>query len=179
MDINLKIDGNLSQILPNLNPQYAAVCDPTVTFRPLPGVGSYDEFQLERLSQCLQILAARGFNDEQIFSNPALSLTSSPPRSEGQIVRLLGEQVIVLVDALQGSNSSQLLQVGITQLAIPMIFQGLVYDVETSISDSIGSTDFRIVPFLEAIYAVDQDGFVRFTYDYSFNEFRVRYETSF
>jgi hypothetical protein len=179
VDIRLVIDGNLSQILPNLNPRYAAVCDPTVTFRPLPGVGSFDEFQLERLSRCLQILAAQGFDNEQIFSNPAIALTSSPPRSEGEIVRLLGEQVIVLVDALQGKNSSQLLQVGITQMAIPMIFQGLVYDVETAISETVDSTDFRIVPFLEAIYKVEEQGYMRFTYDYSFNEFRVRYEKQF
>ncbi|MEB3160615.1 MAG: translocation/assembly module TamB domain-containing protein, partial [Synechocystis sp.] len=179
VDIRLLIDGNLGQILPNLNSRYAAVCDPTVTFRPLPGVGSFDEFQLDRLSRCLQILAAQGFDNEQIFSNPAIQLTSSPPRSEGEIVRLLGEQVIVLVDALQGKNSSQLLQVGITQLAIPMIFQGLVYDVETAISETVESTDFRIVPFLEAIYEVEEQGYVRFTYDYSFNEFRVRYEKQF
>ncbi|MGA1621317.1 MAG: translocation/assembly module TamB domain-containing protein, partial [Synechocystis sp.] len=179
VDIRLVIDGNLGQILPNLNPRYAAVCDPTVTFRPLPGVGSFDEYQLDRLSNCLQILAAKGLDNEQIFSNPALTLTSSPPRSEGEIVRLLGEQVIVLVDALQGKNSSQLLQVGITQLAIPMIFQGLVYDVETAISDTVKSTDFRVVPFLEAIYEIEEQGYMRFTYDYSFNEFRVRYEKQF
>ncbi|MEY2985578.1 MAG: hypothetical protein RLZZ568_2195, partial [Cyanobacteriota bacterium] len=70
-------------------------------------------------------------------------------------------------------------QVGITQLAIPMIFQGLVYDVETAISDTVASTDFRIVPFLEAIYEIDQQGYLRLTYDYSFNEFRVRYEKQF
>lgn len=179
VDIRLVMDGNLGQILPNLNPRYAAVCDPTVTFRPLPGVGSFDEYQLERLSKCLQILAAKGFDNEQIFSNPAIILTSSPPRSEGEIVRLLGEQVIVLVDALQGSNSGQLLQVGITQLAIPMIFQGLVYDVETALSNSLNSTDFRIVPFLETIYKVEEQGYLRFTYDYSVSEFRVRYEKQF
>jgi hypothetical protein len=179
IDVRLTIDGSLSQILPNINPRYSAVCDPTVTFRPLTGVGSFDEFQLDRLSRCLQILAAQGIEDEQIFSNPALSLTSSPPRTEGEIVRLLGEQVIVLVDALQGKNSSQLLQVGITQLAIPMIFQGLVYDVETAISDKIKTTDFRVVPFLEAIYEVEDKGYMRFTYDYNFSQFIIRYEKQF
>ncbi|QHU99626.1 translocation/assembly module TamB domain-containing protein [Synechocystis sp. CACIAM 05] len=179
IDVRLTIDGSLSQILPNINPRYSAVCDPTVTFRPLTGVGSFDEFQLDRLSRCLQILAAQGVQNEQIFSNPALSLTSSPPRTEGEIVRLLGEQVIVLVDALQGKNSSQLLQVGITQLAIPMIFQGLVYDVETAISDKIKSTDFRVVPFLEAIYEVEDKGYMRFTYDYNFSQFIIRYEKQF
>ncbi len=179
IDVRLTIEGSLSQILPNLNPRYSAVCDPTVTFRPLTGVGSFDEYQLDRLSRCLQILAAQGVENEQIFSNPALSLTSSPPRTEGEIVRLLGEQVIVLVDALQGKNSSQLLQVGITQLAIPMIFQGLVYDVENAIGEKIKSTDFRVVPFLEAIYEVENKGYMRFTYDYNLSQFIIRYEKQF
>jgi hypothetical protein len=72
-----------------------------------------------------------------------------------------------------------LIQVGIVQLALPMVFQGVVYDVETAISNTVGSTDFRIVPFLEAVYRVDQDGFVRMGYDYSSNEIRVQYEKRF
>ena len=94
-------------------------------------------------------------------------------------MRLLGEQFVVLADALQGKNSGQLLQYGITQLAIPMIFQGTVYDVETAISNTLGTTDFRVVPFLEAIYQVEKKGFVRLSYDYSFNEVKVRYEKQF
>ncbi len=108
-----------------------------------------------------------------------INLTSSPPRSQGEIVRLLAEQVLVLAQALQGQSSEQLIQFGIVQLALPMVFQTLVYDLETSVSETIDSTDFRIVPFLEAIYQVEDKGHVRLSYDYAFNEFRVRYEKRF
>ncbi|BFM41215.1 unknown protein [Synechocystis sp. LKSZ1] len=179
IDIRLLLNGSLNQLLPKLNAQKARACRATPEFKPLPGVSSFSEYQLRNLSNCLDVLASQGFNDKQVFSNPAIRLTSSPPRSEGEIIRLLGEQVIVLVDAFQGKNSSQLIDVGITQLAIPMIFQGLVYDVETAISNTISSTDFRIAPFLEAIYEVEKKGYVRFTYDYGVNEVRVRYEKQF
>jgi hypothetical protein len=179
VDIRLVLDGALSRILPNLSPRNAEICNPEQTFRPLSGDGALADYQLANLSQCLQVLAAQGFNNEQIFANPAVQLTSSPPRSEGEIVRLLGEQALVLVDALQGKNANQLLQVGITQLAIPMIFQGLVYDVETALSNQLRTTDFRVVPFLEAIYTVEKNGYLRFSYDYSVNEVRLRYEKQF
>jgi translocation and assembly module TamB len=179
VDIRLVLDGPLSRILPNLSPRNAEICNPEQTFRPLSGDGALADYQLANLSQCLQVLAAQGFNNEQIFANPAVQLSSSPPRSEGEIVRLLGEQALVLVDALQGKNANQLLQVGITQLAIPMIFQGLVYDVETALSNQLRTTDFRVVPFLEAIYTVEKNGYLRFSYDYSVNEVRLRYEKQF
>lgn len=179
IDIRLLLNGSLNQLLPKLNAQKARACRATPEFKPLPGVSSFSEYQLRNLSDCLNVLASQGFTDKQVFSNPAIRLTSSPPRSEGEIIRLLGEQVIVLVDAFQGKNSSQLIDVGITQLAIPMVFQGLVYDVETAISNTIYSTDFRIVPFLEAIYEVEKKGYVRFSYDYGVNEVRVRYEKQF
>ena len=37
-----------------------------------------------------------------------------------------------------------------------MICQGLVYDVETSVSNFVGTTDIRLVPFVEAIYEIDK-----------------------
>ncbi len=108
-----------------------------------------------------------------------ISLTSSPPRSQGEIVRLLGEQVFVLAESLQGRSTEQLIQFGIVQLALPMVFQTIIYDAETAVSETINSTDFRIVPFLETIYEVEDKGFVRLSYDYGFNEFRIRYEKRF
>lgn len=179
VDVRLVIDSALSRILPNLNTRNVEICHPEQVFRPLSGEGTFADYQLENLSECLQLLAAQGFNNEQLLSNPAIQLTSSPPRSEGEIVRLLGQQAIVLVDALQGKNADQLLQVGITQLAIPMIFQGLVYDVETALGKQLGTTDMRIVPFLETVYTVEKNGYIRLSYDYSINEVRLRYEKQF
>ena len=179
IDINLGLKGSLNQLLPNLSGDNADICGMRNRFRPIRKSANLSERRLKRLTNCLQILASQGAIDTQLLSNPVVRLTSNPPRSQGEIVRLLGEQLLVVADAVQGKNTSQLLQFGITQLAIPMIFQGLVYDVETSISNVVGTTDIRIVPFLEAIYEVDKSTYVRLSYDYSFNEVKVRYERQF
>jgi hypothetical protein len=179
IDINLGLKGSLNQLLPNLSGSNADICGMRNRFRPIRKSANLSERRLKRLTNCLQILASQGAMDTQLLSNPVVRLTSNPPRSQGEIVRLLGEQLLVVADAVQGKNTSQLLQFGITQLAIPMIFQGLVYDVETSISNVVGTTDIRIVPFLEAIYEVDKNAYVRLSYDYSFNEVKVRYERQF
>ena len=78
------------------------------------------------------------------------------------------------------------------QIALPMVFQGVIYDVETAIGNTISARDFRVVPFLEAIYSLNKQAeegsenlddpdptFLRFSYDYNQNEFRVRYERQF
>lgn len=179
VDIGLAIKGPLSQLLPNLNSNADQVCLRNNASALVKTDATFSSEELSRLTRCLEILVAQGSADEQIFNNPAIRLTSSPARSQGEIIRLLGQQLIVLADLLQGKNTDQLLQVGIVQLALPMVFQGVVYDVETAISDTVGSTDFRVVPFLEAVYRVDKDGFVRMGYDYSSNEVRVQYEKRF
>ena len=155
------------------------MCQLQDPLKPIQTKTELSQADLDKVSTCLQTLANQGSTDEQLLSNPVINLTSSPPKSQGEIVRLLGEQVLVLAEALQGQSTEQLIQFGIVQLALPMVFQTLIYDIETSVSETIDSTDFRIVPFLETIYEVEDKGYVRLSYDYAFNEFRVRYEKRF
>jgi translocation and assembly module TamB len=179
VDISLALNGPLSQLLPNLGKEGTQVCQIQDPLKPITNTTRLSQEDLDKVSTCLQTLAAQGTSDEQLLSNSLINLTSSPPRSQGEIVRLLGQQVLVLAEALQGKSSEQLIQFGIVQLALPMVFQTLIYDLETSVSETINSTDFRIVPFLETIYEVEDKGYVRLSYDYAFNEFRVRYEKRF
>jgi len=179
VDIGLTVKGPLSQLMPDLSANSDEICRRKNVSALVQTDATFSPQELSRLSRCLEVLVAKNASNEQIFNNPAIRLTSSPPRSQGEIIRLLGEQLIVLADALQGKNTDQLIQVGIVQLALPMVFQGVVYDVENAISNTVGTTDFRLVPFLEAVYRVEKDGFVRMGYDYSSNEVRVRYEKRF
>ena len=179
VDVNLALNGALAQLIPSLGKDESEVCQIQDPLKPIQDTAILSDQELARVSECLQVLAAKGATGEQLLSNPVINLTSSPPRSQGQIVRLLSEQFFVLAEALQGQNTEQLIQFGIVQLALPMVFQTLVYDIETAVSETIDSTDFRIVPFLEAIYEVENQGYVRLSYDYGFNEFRVRYEKRF
>jgi hypothetical protein len=192
IDVNLAIDGQLRQLLPDLGRGSEDLCDLHPNdFRPIREQAAFTEAELERLELCIQDLAMANADQDDFFQNPIVKLTSRPPRPEGQIVQLLGEQFLAIADSLQTGNTEQLLQSGIVQIALPMVFQGIVYDIESAIGNTINATDFRVVPFLEGIYSLNQspDGdenledpdptFIRFSYDYNQNEFRVRYERQF
>ncbi len=179
IDVTLSLDGPLSQLIPGLGKNASQVCNIFRGDLPFPDTVTYTKEQLEQLYLCLQAGVFANNNDSQLLSSPAVQLTSSPPRSEGEIIRLLGDQVLALVDSLQSSNTDQLIQFGVVQLAFPLLFQSIVYDVESSISNVVGATDVNVLPYLEAVYRVDKTSFVRFSYDYNFNEVRLRYETRF
>jgi hypothetical protein len=182
IDIILSVNGQASQLVPTLGKGADRACQIRAQDRPLippQGQDQIDSEDLQRLTTCLQVLADRGTSDQQLLSNPVVTLSSVPPRSEGEIVRLLGDQLLAIADLFQIQNEQQLLQFGLAQFAVPLVLQGVVYDVENSISRAIGSTEFRIFPFTEAIYRVEPQGFVRLYYDYSANEVRVQYEKRF
>ncbi|MDV3000612.1 MAG: hypothetical protein N5P05_002218 [Chroococcopsis gigantea SAG 12.99] len=179
VDVTLSVKGQLTQLIPSLGQDVSKVCNVFRNELPFPETVGFTREQLNQLYTCLQTVALNNSNDNQLLSSPIVQLTSSPPRSEGEIIRLLGDQVFALVDSLQSSNTEQLIQFGVVQLAFPLLFQGIVYDVENSISNVVGAADVNILPYLEAVYKVDKTSFVRFSYDYNFNEVRVRYETRF
>jgi hypothetical protein len=182
IDVTLNIEGQLSQLLPNLGRNVADVCQiRPVSAPPFSKQANYTPEELQRLETCLQVLALRSGNDSDIglLSNPIVSLTSSPPRSEGELVRLLSQQFLELADVLQSQNTNQLLQYGLVQIALPLLLQGVVYDVENAVGNAVGASDLRLFPLIESNYRVGEDSFVGFSYDYSFNEFRVQYRTRF
>ncbi|WP_267383561.1 translocation/assembly module TamB domain-containing protein [Cyanobacterium sp. uoEpiScrs1] len=181
VDINLAIKGSLTQLIPSLNKDESELCLIKNLLQPIRTETTWAEEELTVLENCLTFLAeqSQANLDEQLLSNPVINLTSSPPQSQGQIVRLLGKQIFILSETLQGQNTEQLIKFGIVQLGLSMIFQTIMYDMESVISEMIRSTDFRFVPFLETIYEVEDKGFVKFSYDYSINEFRIRYEKRF
>ncbi|WP_044105515.1 translocation/assembly module TamB domain-containing protein [cyanobacterium endosymbiont of Epithemia turgida] len=181
IDINLALKGSLNQLIPSFDKDKSESCLIKHLLQPIRIETTWSEEELTLLENCLTLLAEQSQEnlDEQLLSNPVINLTSSPPQSQGQIVRLLGKQLFVLAESLQGQSTEQLIQFGIVQLALSMVFQTLIYDMESTISETIRSTDFRIVPFLETIYEVEDKGFIKFSYDYGLNEFRVRYEKQF
>ncbi|XTZ11176.1 MAG: translocation/assembly module TamB domain-containing protein, partial [cyanobacterium endosymbiont of Rhopalodia yunnanensis] len=181
IDINLALKGSLNQLIPSFDKDKSESCLIKNLSQSIRIETTWSEEELTLLENCLTLLAeqSQGNLDEQLLSNPVINLTSSPPQSQGQIVRLLGKQLFVLAESLQGQSTEQLVQFGIVQLALSMVFQTLIYDMESTISETIRSTDFRVVPFLETIYEVEDKGFIKFSYDYGLNEFRVRYEKQF
>jgi hypothetical protein len=182
VDITLALEGQLSQLVPGLGRDVAEVCQiQSPSLPPIPQQRTISPEELERLQTCLQVIALANEDgtDAQLLGNPVVELSSRPSRSQGQIVRLLSQQFIVLADVLQNQNTEQILEYGVVQLALPFVLEGVVYDVENSISNVIGSADFRLFPLIQTSYRVDEDSFVGISYDYTFNEVRVEYQTRF
>ncbi|PSF39026.1 hypothetical protein C7H19_02945 [Aphanothece hegewaldii CCALA 016] len=179
IDVTLSLNGRLSQLFPDFGRDINQVCQIRSANPPIPEQINYSEEKLQKLVTCIQVLAFSSGQNTQLLGNPLVRLTSSPPRSEGEIVRLLGDQLLGLVESLQGKNTEQLIETGVVQLVIPLLLQGYVYDIENAVSNRIKATDFNILPYLQAVYRVGDESFVRFSYDYNFNEFSVRYETRF
>jgi translocation and assembly module TamB len=180
VDISLILEGQVSQLLPNLGRDASEVCQiQSSSLPPIPGQRTIPPEQIERLETCLQLIAGRNQSDSQILGNPAIELTSTPTRSEGEIVRLLSQQFLSLADALQNKNTDQLLEYGLVQLAIPFLLQGVVYDIENAVGNTLGTSDLTLFPLIQTSYQVDEKSFVGVVYDYSFNEVRVEYRTRF
>lgn len=179
IDVTLSLEGQLSQLFPSFGRDVNEVCQIRPASPPIPEQINYTEAQLKQLVNCIQVAAFSSGQNTQLLGSPLVSLSSSPPRSEGEIVRLLGDQLLGLVESLQGKNTEQLIEAGAVQIVIPLLLQGYVYDIESAVSNRIKATDFNILPYLQAVYRVGDESFVRFSYDYNFNEFSVRYETRF
>ena len=90
IDIDLSLDGPLSQLTPNLGKDANQVCQINNLLKPIQNTTHLSETDLETASICLQAITTKGTVGEQLLSNPVINLTSNPPRSQGEIVRLLG-----------------------------------------------------------------------------------------
>ncbi len=179
IDVTLDVDGRLNELFPTFGKDVTQVCQILPGRPPISEEPTYTQEELQQLELCLQALVAQRRANKQLLSSRVVTFRSSPPRSEAEIVRLLGDQLFVIASALQTQNGQQLLDYGVVQLAFPLLLQGLAYDIENAVSNALSMTEFRALPFLEAVYRVDQESFVRFSYDYNFDEVTVRYERRF
>ena len=128
----------MSQLLPNFGKEAGANCQ-LRSDADLVSANPVSPEAWQEFSRCFQNFARTGAADELLASNSIVSLTSNPPRSEGQILRLLGNQIFAVAEALQGGNTEQLIRFGIVQLGLGMAFQSTLYDIENAIGGVIGA----------------------------------------
>ena len=181
IEVTLVIDGQASEIIPALANNSSKACQELRKPFPIPRENGYTESELDLLETCL-VTATEGGTGLQLLDSPAVELTSSPPRSQGEIISLLGGQFLSLAQDLQNVNEETLLQFGVQQFLIGPILQDVLFGVQSAISGagrSIGLADLRLYPAVEGIYRLNDSSSVSLTYDYSFNEVQVRYQTRF
>jgi autotransporter translocation and assembly factor TamB len=179
--VNLVIDGEAEELLPNLG-KTASNCNVRPDNVPPSGRVNYSQTELNQLATCINVAALNGQRDRNLLNSPAVQLTSTPTRSQGEIVSLLGNQFLSFAEELQNSNAEELLNFGVAQFVITPIQRRLFYRVEdfvVGVGKDIGLDYLRVYPYLEGIYEIKRDASVRATYDYVLNEGRLEYQLRF
>lgn len=184
--VNLAVKGEAQDILTSLGSvSEADACQGNVEdFLTRSSAEQLSPNNLNREEKCLSQNVIRGDGtNQQLLESPAVQLTSSPSRSRGQIIELLAQQFIGLAEQLENSTGEELLQFGATEFFIEPLARDIIFLVNEEATKFaqpiIGVSQARVYPELEGIYHIGEDGFVGVGYDYTFGEFKVRYETFF
>ncbi|NEP56176.1 MAG: hypothetical protein F6K31_04005 [Symploca sp. SIO2G7] len=189
--VNLNIQGEGKQLLAllALNEAQANSCQITedIINPTIEGGSYYSSAELQQLSTCLQYAYLEDKSNFQLLNSSLVTLTSVPSLSETEITALLGNNLLGTIEGLQQSSEdgdivNQLVGFTLTRFVVRPLLRDVTFTFEESVSSvgrSIGLSDLRVLPIAEGIYQVGEDAFVGFSYDYFFNEVRVRYEVRF
>lgn len=201
--INLSIDGEAQEILPNLGKHPSEFCPVRPDDAPLTKVDAiYTQAELDQLAKCIEVAGLADGVDRQLFDSPAVTLTSNPSRSEGEIISLLSNQFINNAENLAkrfegggaGQSIEEILASGATQFVFAPLQKTLFNGFSDFIVDAgqeVGLDYLRVFPFLEGVYEINKDSSVRAIYIYplnfldssndidSGNEFKIQYQLRF
>ena len=170
--ISLVIDGETEEILPNLGSN-SINCNIRPNNEPLvESDRQYTASELNRFTTCFNEVAYAGASDRNLVNSPAVSLTSTPSLNQGEILNLLSGQFIAFADSFGNGNASQsnLFRTGVQTFVVAPLLDSFLYKVEdttVSFGKKIDLDYLTIYPDLEAIYELNQDSSLRFTYSHN------------
>ncbi|MBR8826513.1 MAG: translocation/assembly module TamB domain-containing protein [Gomphosphaeria aponina SAG 52.96 = DSM 107014] len=181
--VTLGIDGQADRLLPFLGKQALDLC----TIRAdqgkiIPEPPNLSPAELQQFGECIQLgaLQTKEGTNNQLLNSSIVSLSSSPPRSQGEIVNLLATGI---ADQLQGLTSGEIAEGGFVQFAVEYVAQPLfinrVNEQSRKVGRGIGLSDLRVFPTLDGVYRLEENTFINISYDYAFSEFKVRYQRRF
>jgi translocation and assembly module TamB len=192
LDVYLNIQGQASKLLASLGQNNADICQINngenlyLGDRDIFNKNSdryiYNKEKIEKVEDCLQNSAYSESSNSQLLNAPIVKLTSSPSRSQGEIVSLLGNQFIELAKKLQNSNQDELLDFAASQFVLKPISREVNYFTEETVNNigrKVGLDYLRLYPAVQGVYELNKDNLVDLTYDYFVDEYKVRYEWRF
>ncbi|NEP09289.1 MAG: hypothetical protein F6K14_03410 [Symploca sp. SIO2C1] len=189
--VNLNIQGEGKQLLAllALDEKQSGSCQITdnIINPTVEGGSYYSPAELQQLEKCLQYAYLEDKANIQLLNSSLVTLTSIPSLSETEITALLGNNLLSTLQGIQQSSEdgdivNQLLGFAVTRFVVRPLLRDISFIFEESVSSvgqSIGLSDLRVLPIAEGIYQVGEDAFVGISYDYFFNEVKVRYEVRF
>ncbi len=189
--VNLNIQGEGKQLLAllALDEDQSGSCQITdnIINPTVEGGSYYSPAELQQLESCLQYAYLGDKANIQLLNSSLVTLTSIPSLSETEITALLGNNLLSTLQGIQQSSEdgdivNQLLGFAVTRFVVRPLLRDISFIFEESVSSvgkTIGLSDLRVLPIAEGIYQVGEDAFVGISYDYFFNEVKVRYEMRF
>ena len=183
IQVVLKIDGGLSQLLPVLSNNVNNYCRLPVS-TPIAENTQLSPSQLNKVSECvnLAMLNQQGSN-LNLLNSPLVSLSSIPNRSQGELINLIiGGQLLNLATQLQDLSGQQLFENGLAQFILVPLANNISFGVNETVSSwgkPLGMKDLRVFPLVEGVYKVKDESTVSVSYDYIYGEFKVRYQMRF
>ncbi|MDJ0688894.1 MAG: translocation/assembly module TamB domain-containing protein [Xenococcaceae cyanobacterium MO_188.B32] len=198
LTVNLDIQGEAQEILPSLGKDPSSYCSVHPDNANLTEEIGYTQAQLDQLAKCVKLAAWNSDGDRQIINTTAVSLSSIPSRSEGEIINLLGNRFLGFAEKLQNASSEELLNIGATQFILAPIQRRLFNKVDDAVvkaGKEVGLDYLRVFPFVEGVYEINEDSSIRAIYNYPIdlvnfingdenftnndNEFKVEYQLRF
>ena len=199
IELTVTIDGKVNDLLPSLGKEVSEVCQIRAdNTSPISEQAGFSPAEFQQLATCIDASVFESAIEDkselellqQLLFMPIVEIDSSPTLSLSEIIALFGKQLAsqfeskfpFLVESLQEQNQEQLLEFGVTQVLIGPLLQRFGFEANeavNSVVEKFGLKNFRVFPIVEAIYQVDGESFVGISYDYNFNEVKVRYEIEF
>ena len=151
IDVRVNIYGTVQEILGAI--AQTGNCDISPDNLPIAENDTYSNAELEKLDDCLK-------SDRNLVNVSAITLSSTPSRSEGEIVNLLGYQSLSLFS--NGRNNGNLLDLAFSQFVFKPLERRFLYQVEdffVNVGQNIGIDYLRIVPFIEVYSRLGNSNF--------------------
>ncbi|MGB6295784.1 MAG: hypothetical protein WBF90_06300, partial [Rivularia sp. (in: cyanobacteria)] len=195
IDVRILVKGNANDLLASLG-RDASDGDACITYQRnirLSELGTNvteSANKLRRVSDCINANSQVSINTRDLLDNPAVALTSTPSRSNSEILSLLGNRTFAALQKLEqqitSGNERELLEsLVLDYLVAPLeteITQEFLYQAQkpvNSLGKSIGLTRLQVFPSLTGLKDINENSSARFVYDYEAGEFRVQYEARF
>jgi translocation and assembly module TamB len=177
--INLTIDGEAQEILPNLGQTASLNCDIRPNNQPfVKNQTSYNKAELNRFTQCFgdnfslntQDNSGDVASQRSLINSPAVALTSTPSLNQGEILNLLSNQFVGFARDVSNASQSELFDLGVQRFVVNPLLDSVLYRVEdTTVAwgKKINLDYLTIYPDLEGTYQINQDSSVRFIYSHN------------
>ena len=146
--------------------------------------------KLRAIANCVNANSKVCIQTRDLLDNPAVKLASTPSRSDGEILSLLGNRTFAALQKLEqqltGGNQTELLEsLVLDYIVAPLqteITQDILYQAQkpvNSLGKSIGLTRLQVFPAFTGLKDINENSSARFIYDYEAGEFRLQYEARF